>query len=231
MTTHVFVVGTDTAVGKSAVGEAILRAAPTIGVSVRPFKPAQSGHDDPSDAQRLCRAAGLPDTAIEALCPLRYDPPLAPGLADDPARFRAPSPPPDREPLRLVQRALQAWTDATTTDIVLVEGAGGLHVPMPGGTWQPEWIVALATHTVVVGRLGLGTINHTLATIEGLRDLGRPPLGFILSETGPADPSAADNPTTIATAAGIPHLGTLPHDRHGHVAAGETILRALMARL
>ncbi len=231
MTVHLFVVGTDTAVGKTTVGEAILRAAPRVGVRVRPFKPAQSGHDEPSDAARLCAAAGLPPTAVAAMCPLRYGPPLAPGLADDPARFRAPLPAPDRAPLDQVQRALAAWTDAAPVDLVLVEGAGGLHVPMPGGTWQPEWIVGLATHTLVVGRLGLGTINHTLATIEGLRRLGRPPIGFVLSETEPADPSADDNPATIATAARVPHLGTLPRERHAHDQAGEAILRALMARL
>lgn len=231
MTTHVFVVGTDTGVGKTAVGEAILAAAPRLPLRVRPFKPAQSGDDDPSDAQRLCRAARLPETALQAICPLPYGPPLAPGLADDRSRFAPGAPPPDRAPLQRAAAALASWTDTEPTDVMLIEGAGGLHVPMPGGTWQPEWIVALATHTLVVGRLGLGTINHTLATIDGLRALGRPPLGFVLSQTAPRDPSAADNATAIATASGIDHLGTLPADRDAHVEAGAQILRAIVERL
>jgi hypothetical protein len=48
----------------------------------------------------------------------------------------------------------------------VIEGAGGLWVPMPGGSWLPAWISALRAEVVVVGRLGLGTINHCLLTIR-----------------------------------------------------------------
>ncbi len=213
MSTRVFIVGTDTSVGKTAVTAALLHTARAADLRAVPFKPALSGEDSPSDIERLLDAAGLSRDATEAACPLRYSPPLAPGLAQDPAPFldglasdRTTAPPPS------VPAALQRWEQQTSPTLTLIEGAGGLLVPMPGPSWQSAWITALAPWTLVVGRAGLGTINHTLLTIDGLRSLGRPALGFILSQTDPtADPSVADNAQVIAAASGVPHLGTLPH--------------------
>jgi dethiobiotin synthetase len=112
--------------------------------------------------------------------------------------------------VRHATELLSAWEVEHRPDLVFIEGAGGLHVPMPGGDWQPTWISALAHHVVVVGSLGLGTINHTLLTIDALRNLGLPPLGFYLCEHDPTpDPSHRDNAQIIATARGLSHLGTL----------------------
>lgn len=258
---RVFVVGTDTAVGKTAVTAALLHTARARGLSLVPFKPAQSGDDRPSDAERLLVAAGLSLDELDAACPLRYEPPLAPGLADDPAPFldgRAPLGAPGSSarpgdapldhvaralavatpssstasdaPLDHVARALDAWEERHRPVLTLVEGAGGLHVPMPGATWQAEWIVALAPWTLVVGRAGLGTINHCLSTIAQLRAIGRPPLGFVLSRTErDADPSMTDNAAVIAQASGLPCLGTLPHGPEPALAP--ELLDALLARL
>lgn len=222
MTTRLFIVGTDTAVGKTSVTAALLRTSIERGLPLLlPFKPAQSGDDRPSDIERLLRAARLPLTSIGEACPLRYSPPLAPGLAEDPRPFLPASDgatttaqplasPPQFVP-PTVLTALERWEDKHKPAITLVEGAGGLHVPMPGGTWQSSWITALSELTVVVGRAGLGTINHSISTIEGLRSLGRPPLGFILSHTDDhPDPSTTDNAAVIALRTGVPHLGTLP---------------------
>lgn len=239
--TRIFIVGTDTGAGKTAVTAALLHTATARGLKAVPFKPAQSGSDRPPDAERLLSAAGLSFDELAAACPLRYEQPLAPGLAEDPSPFlgsrseRSPGSlgvamPSDttrmldvaeREPMRMhaqcsvisrIAAALDVWEARHCPALTLVEGAGGLHVPMPGGTWQPAWIAALAPWTIVVGRAGLGTINHCLSTIAGLRALGRPPLGFVLSQThAEPDPSVTDNAAVIATASGLPHLGTLPH--------------------
>lgn len=207
-------VGTDTAVGKTTVACALLAQASAAGVCVLPFKPAQSGADRPSDAQRLRDALAdgpLHELDDAAIAPLRYGPPLAPGIADDPTRFtsaRAIDPAP-------LQRCLEALDDLiarTRPDLVLVEPAGGLWVPMPGGTWQPQWLRTLATHTIVIGRAGLGAINAALTTIDALRALDLAPLAFILCETTPRDPSNAANADVIAHARSLPHLGTVPHD-------------------
>ncbi len=228
--TRIFIVGTDTEVGKTAVTTALLHTAVTRGLTAIPFKPAQSGEDQPSDIERLLAAAGLPATSIDLACPLRYAPPLAPGLADDRTAFVTDDRPPQPAVLDRIRAALDAWETHHDPQLTLVEGAGGLHVPMPGATWQPTWISTLCSRTLVVGRAGLGTINHTLATIEGLRQLGRPPLGFILSQTqASADPSVSDNAAVIATASGVPHLGTLPHGPEP--ASVPALLDALLDRL
>jgi dethiobiotin synthetase len=247
--TRVFIVGTDTAVGKTAVTAALLHTARARGLRVVPYKPAQSGSDRPSDAERLLAAAGLPADELALACPLRHAAPLAPGLAEDPSPFLTgasapfladtppflvPGPQDHRdEHLAAISRsvaALAAWEARHQPSLTLIEGAGGLYVPMPAGTWQPAWIAALAPWTLVVGRAGLGTINHCLTTIAGLRALGRPPLGFVLSQTSTApDPSVADNAAVIANASGIPHLGTLPHGPEPALAPA--ILDALLARL
>lgn len=236
MSTRVFIVGTDTAVGKTAVTAALLATARARGLSAIPFKPAQSGDDRPSDAERLLTAAGLALDELDAACPLRFGPALAPGLAEDPAPFLDPACAPaslgSLPPaiLTRVAAALAAWEARLQPALTLVEGAGGLHVPMPGGTWQPQWIAVLAPLTIVVGRTGLGTINHCLATIAGLREIGRPPLGFVLSQTTPElDPSVASNAAVIANASGVPLLGTLPHG--AEPSQTPALLDALLARL
>lgn len=227
--------------GKTAVTAALLHTARTRGLLTIPFKPAQSGNDRPSDIERLLTAAGLPIAELDAACPLRYEPPLAPGLADDPAPFlghdrpstsaSAPSTSASSDaPLAAVARALDVWEQRHQPVLTFIEGAGGLQVPMPGATWQPVWIAALAPWTLVVGRAGLGTINHCLSTIEGLHAIGRPPLAFMLSQTErEPDPSVARNAAVITHASGLPCLGTLPHGPEP--ALVPEILDALLARL
>ena len=147
-------------------------------------------------------------------CPLTYPEPLAPGLAEDPSPFfRPPAANADPLPdiLDLTQDRLATWELENEPDLVFIEGAGGLHVPMPGGTWQPAWIRALAHHVVVVASSGLGTINHTLLTLDALEARGFSVLGIYLVDTDKVDdPSRTDNGQVIATARGIPILGTLP---------------------
>jgi dethiobiotin synthetase len=233
--TRIFIVGTDTGAGKTAVTAALLHTAKARGLKAVPFKPAQSGMDRPSDAERLLSAAGLSLDELTAACPLRYELPLAPGLAEDPVPFLADrtEPSPANARLSIVSRiaaALDDWEARHCPTLTLVEGAGGLYVPMPGGTWQPAWIAALAPWTLVVGRTGLGTINHCVSTIAGLRALGRPPLGFVLSQTqAEPDPSVAGNAAVIAKASGLPHLGTLPHGPEP--AFVPELLDVLLARL
>lgn len=229
---RIFVVGTDTGVGKTAVTASLLCTARERGMKVVPFKPAQSGSERPSDAERLLTAAGLSLDALDEMCPLRFERPVAPGMADDPAAFLRGATEPSRAVIHGCAAALDAWEARHRRALTLVEGAGGLHVPMPGGTWQPAWIVALAPWTLVVGRTGLGTINHCMATIAGLRAIGRPPLGFVLSQTHAEDendPSVVDNAQVIARASGVPHLGTLPYGPEPALAPA--LLDALLARL
>jgi dethiobiotin synthetase len=209
---RVFVVGTDTGVGKTTLVCTLLQQARARGLAVLPFKPAQSGAaplDPTSDAARLASAAGLADP--RAICPLWFADPIAPGVAAD----ALPSPThdeADRKHRGAVSHALDSLVAEHRPQLVLVEGAGGLLVPMPGDTWQPDWIAALADRVVVVARAGLGTINHTLLTLEALRHRELRPIGVYLCEVVAPDPSNRGNAAVIARKSGVPVLGTLPHD-------------------
>ena len=212
---RVFVLGTDTEVGKTTVTCALLRQAIAGGVRAIPFKPAQSGAPgERSDTARLLEAAGLSVELEPQACPHRYDKPLAPGIAHDAKPFvAARETPPDPEPLLDAVRALRAWEADQQPQVTFVEGAGGFHVPMPGGTWQPEWITQLADSVIVVARTGLGTINHTLLTLDAAAQLGLPILGVYFSQTqdGP-DISAYANPIVIRFARELTNLGILKFD-------------------
>jgi dethiobiotin synthetase len=212
MTARVYIVGTDTGVGKTAVTCALLRHARARGLTALPFKPVVSAPESPdADPARLLRAAGLSVSDLETICPLRYPEPIAPGLAERPSDFLG-APTPTSSFLDRARTALLDLERRFAPQFVLIEGAGGLFVPMPGGLWQPDWIRALAPRVVLVGRAELGTINHTCLTIDALSHLDLHPLGFVLSQTTAiADPSRADNPRVLAHARRVPHLGTLPH--------------------
>ncbi len=230
-------VGTDTEVGKTHVACALLHAARELGLRAVPFKPAESGiadlPDATTDSARLLAAAGLSPTERDLVCPLRYDAPLAPGVADDPRRFLPGAPDPDPKPLQTCLRALDRLIALHAPDLVVVEPAGGFHVPMPGGTWQPAWLAALDetlgphTPTVIVARAGLGTLNHTLLTAHALTQAGHRVVGFILNAPFPSDASAATNAQVLA-ATGLPHLGTIEHADH---TLAPTAARALFSHL
>lgn len=233
---RLFLVGTDTDVGKTALACALLRAGAAAGLRVLPFKPAASGPAGPmGDPERLAAACSLGLTAAQ-ICPLRYAEPLAPGIAEDPAPFEARALELDgvegmsdgTGPFGQVCAALAALEARVRPDVTLVEGAGGLWVPMPGGSWLPAWISGLRAAPVVVGRLGLGTINHTLLTVAALRRLGLPPRGFFLVDTdGANEPSRARNPAVIAAASGLACLGVLPYAPDGAPALPPAVWAAL----
>ncbi len=161
-------------------------------------------------------AAGLAGLTTAEICPLRYPRPVAPGLAEVAGEmdgdwsgmdWRAGT---KSAAVLGVAAALADAEVRYTPAATLIEGAGGLWVPMPGGTWLPAWISGLAATPIVVGRLGLGTINHCLLTIAGLRALGLAPSGFILTQTvATVEPSHAHNERVIAAASGLPCFGVL----------------------
>jgi len=212
---RVILVGTDTDCGKTTVACALLRAARIAGLRVLPFKPAASGPAGPGgDPERLLAAAALPGLTREQLCPLRFAAPVAPGLAEDGvlhmSRWTCLEGQAEPAALAGVRSALAELEARYVPDLTVIEGAGGLWVPMPGGSWLPAWVSGLAAAPVVVGRLGLGTINHCLLTILGLRQLGLPPLGFFLTQTTPGfEASHAHNEQVIAAASGLECLGVL----------------------
>jgi dethiobiotin synthetase len=199
----VFVTGTGTEVGKTIVAAAIARTLAAAG-TVAVFKPAVSGLDDypPGlpDHELLRLAAGSAQSDDE-IAPYRYGPPVSPHLAAELADEEI-------DPERLLAAARAA---AGRADSVVVEGVGGLLVPLTPTYLVRDLAVALGHPLVVVAPPGLGTINHTLLTVEAARAAGLAVAAVVLNPW-PAEPSAIErsNRETIEALGEVPVL-TLPH--------------------
>lgn len=211
---RIFVTGTDTGVGKTVVTCSLLRAAERAGLIAVPCKPAESGPEGPtSDRARLLAASRLSKRDLEDLAPLRWTKPISPGMADDPRPFlgEGMSKSDPEAMLGRARWALARLEQRHSAQVSLIEGAGGLLVPMPGGTWQPDWIIGLRARPLIVARIGLGTVNHTLLTIDALRIRDLEPIGIIYTQSlARADLSREDNPKVIEQRSGVPTLGCLP---------------------
>lgn len=186
-----FIVGTDTGVGKTAVGCFVARLWRKRGLTVGVAKPAETGClPDPLDALALAEAAD-DRRPLEEICPYRLAEPLAPAIAAERAGVAI-------EPARL-RAAVEAA--ARGRDRVLAEAAGGLLVPYATGFDGIDLVAEIGLPVVLVGRLGLGTINHTRLSVEALRqrdvkiaavvlDVGgegtAPPVGDVAADTNPS---------------------------------------------
>jgi dethiobiotin synthetase len=197
----VFVTGTGTEVGKTVVAAAIARTAVADGLEVGAFKPAVTGLDEgvETDPQILRRASGSSQSDAE-IAPYRYGPPASPHLAAALAGEEI-------VPTRLLEAARAA---AAGSDAIVCEGVGGFLVPLAPGYLVRDLAVDLGHPVVVTAGPGLGTINHTLLTVESVRAAGLEVAAVVLTPW-PAEPSAVEqsNRETIASLAGVEVL-TLP---------------------
>jgi dethiobiotin synthetase len=188
MRAGVFVTGTDTGVGKTVVGCTLVRALRARALDVGVMKPCETGvgADGPVDALALSRAAGDPDP-IELVCPVRLALPAAPNVAAE------------HEGRTLDVAALVDGFGllAARHDFMLVEGAGGLVVPIWPPICMADLAEALALPILVVARTGLGTINHTLLTLSEIARRGLRLVGVVASHSSgrltPADEANFDH--------------------------------------
>lgn len=199
-----FVTGTDTGVGKTMVAAALAMFLRRRGLRVGVMKPCETGVADPArpgeDARLLCWASGSSD-AEELVAPYRFREPLAPALAAERSRT-----------IIDVERIAEAFASLRRgKDLVLVEGAGGLMVPLRGGFLMADLAARLQLPLLVVTRASLGTVNHTLLTIHAARTMDLPVAGFIINRM-PAAPGIAEQeaPHQLATLASASLLGVLP---------------------
>jgi dethiobiotin synthetase len=197
-----FITGTDTGVGKTFVACALAIALRARGRRVAVLKPVETGVEgEPEDALRL-RAAAADAAPLDDICPYRLRAPLAPAVA---ARLEGVTVDVDRI-AALVQRRARA------ADVLLVEGAGGLLVPLTGRTTYVDLAVRCALPMLLVGANRLGTINHCALTARVAAAAGVALRGFVLSQPSPeTDASAATNAEMIAALTGLPCLGSLAH--------------------
>jgi dethiobiotin synthetase len=197
----VFVTGTGTEVGKTVVAAVIAHTLAEEGKRVAVFKPAVTGLDDERepDHSLLRRAAGSSQTDDE-IAPYRYGPPMSPHLAAALA---------DEEisAARLLDAARAA---AAGADALVCEGVGGLLVPLSSDYLVRDLAVDLALPLVITASPGLGTINHTLLTIEAARSVSLEVTAVVLTPW-PEQPGQIEesNRETIA-ALGEAEVETLP---------------------
>lgn len=200
-TPGVFVTGTSTEVGKTVVAAVIARTVAVEGKRVAVFKPAVTGLEEEGETDHaLLRRASGSTQSDEEIAPYRYGPPASPHLAAAMAGEEI-----DPESLRAV-----AQTAAASAEVLVCEGVGGLMVPLAPSYLVRDLAADLGYPLVVVASPGLGTINHTLLTLEAARaaDLE---LAFVVLNPWPQDPSEIerDNRETIARLAGV-EVRTLP---------------------
>jgi dethiobiotin synthetase len=180
-----FITGTDTGIGKTWVACQLARALRQKGLRVGVLKPAESG--DGGDALNLKRASGCP-LPLKVIRPYHFKQPLAPAVA---ARLEG-----KRVALAKIQAAYIEIR--RVSDVVLIEGAGGLLVPYGPGLDGAALAKALKLPLLIVARAGLGTINHSLLTLEAARRRRLKVLGVLLNRRGRAkDRSVAGNAQVV----------------------------------
>jgi dethiobiotin synthetase len=169
-----FVTGTGTEVGKTVAAAVLARTAHEAGLRVGVFKPAVSGLDDyPPRPEAWESAAELPDHALlrlaaasaqsdDEIAPYRYAPPVSPHLGAELTGEEI-------DPTLLLDVAFAA---AEGSDVLICEGVGGFLVPLTSGYLVRDLARDLALPVTIVASPDLGTINHTLLTIQAVRAAG-----------------------------------------------------------
>ncbi len=204
----IFITGTDTGVGKTFVAEGLIRAVKAMGTHVCPMKPVESGCTMkrgelvPADAMALIKAAGV-DESIDLVNPYRMKNPLAPSVAAE------------IEGVAIKKKNIISAFNCISKkyDMVIVEGAGGIMVPVFKKYLFLDLAFDLKLPVIIVARPGLGTINHTLLTINALRNKGLRVLGVIINyaEKNRTGLPEKTNPSCIEKLGEVPILGTIPH--------------------
>jgi dethiobiotin synthetase len=218
----IFITGTDTGVGKTYVGAGIAAALRASDVDVGVMKPVETGCAlrkgklVPSDALHLASAAGAEDP-LDLVNPYRFRRPLAPSVAAALDRRRISIGRISRSFRELIRRH----------DFLIVEGAGGIMVPLSGTYLYLDLASELKLPVLIVARPGLGTINHTLLTVSALRRAKALISGIVIDygrneKQGPAERS---NPQVIARLSGVPVLGIIRYGQKDLRALSQRILR------
>jgi dethiobiotin synthetase len=205
-----FVTGTDTGVGKTVIAGAIAHSLRQRGRRVAVLKPVATGCVRrreglvSEDAEFLAHCADSPHP-LDLICPQRYAEPLAPAVAAERAK----------QPLdwSAVQRSIDLMS--RDTDVMVVEGVGGLMVPLDeAGHAVLDFATWLRLPAVVVARPSLGTINHTLLTVSALRGAGVKVAGVVINRYPPenTDIATETNPRAIEKWGKVPLLAIVPDE-------------------
>jgi dethiobiotin synthetase len=202
-----FITGTDTGVGKTFFACALAALLKESGYKVGVMKPAETGCDQgegrlaPQDAAALKEASGCA-LSLETICPYQLREPLAPSVAAE------------REGVRIdIDRLMGVYNGISAAhDITIVEGAGGLLVPLLPSYTYADFAKVLKLPLIVVAANKLGMINHLLLTLEHASCKGLSVLGYVLNQIEISPSLAAEtNRETVVSLTGVPCIGELPY--------------------
>jgi dethiobiotin synthetase len=220
----IFITGTDTGVGKTHVAAGIAGALRRRGIDVGVMKPVETGCPmrggrlRPSDAMRLRSAAGAKDS-LDLVNPCRFRFPLAPAVA---ARLEK-----NKVDMKKIMKSFRELV--SLHDFLIVEGAGGILVPLTMSVSFCELAREMALPVVIAARPGLGTINHTLLTISALERRGLFIAGVVVNHTsrGRGDLAEKTNPGIIEKLSGIPVLGIVRYGEEEPGGIADNIMKRI----
>jgi dethiobiotin synthetase len=200
----IFVAGTDTGVGKTLIAGALAAALRLKGHRVGVMKPVACGSWE--DSRSLRRSAGVTDD-LQLITPVFLKHPLSPNVA---ARLEK-----KKIDVGSIDRSFQILS--RRYDIVVIEGCGGLLVPITDDFWVVDLIQRLKSHCILVSRSGLGAINHSLLSLEALKKRKIRPLGIVFNRLAGGAWTEAErtNPGVISKISGVPSLGVFPYMKTG----------------
>lgn len=216
MAKGIFITGTDTGVGKTVFAASLAAYLRDTGYRVGVMKPVETGCEErdgklvPADAVHLKEASGSAEP-LEKICPYRLREPLAPSIAAE------------RSGLKIdVDHLLAVYDDISAKhELTLVEGAGGLMVPLLPSYTFADLARVLKLSVVVVAANKLGAINHLLLTLEHASCKGLSMSGYVLNRVSNENSLAADtNREVMSSLTGVLCLGELPFNETAQT--GET---------
>jgi len=195
-----FITATDTGIGKTIVAAGLCRALKQKGLNFGVMKPVSSGGR--GDAEFLIKQTGVADP-LDLINPCHFRAPIAPEFA---ARL-------EHKKIE-VSKIISAYHKLKAKyDGLIVEGAGGLLVPLRDNYLMADLIEDMRLPVIIIARPTLGTINHTLLTINSAREYGLEIKGFIINyyaKNIKKDTGARLSPGAIAKISGVPFLGEIP---------------------
>jgi len=205
--TGIFITGTDTNIGKTVIAAGLAGALKNKGYSVGVMKAIQSGAGIRNgklyspDAEFMIKVAGNNDE-MGLVCPYLLKEAMAPGIAAEIEKIEI-----NFDVIKSAYSELEK-----RHDIVIVEGAGGIAVPIKKKFLISDLIKYLDIPAIIVARAGLGTINHTFLTIEYAKSSGKKIIGIIINDYR-GGIVEEKNPGVITDLTGIPILGIIPYDQ------------------
>lgn len=208
-----FVTGTDTGVGKTIITAALIKAAHILGFKACGMKPIETGCKRgensegnnsliPTDGTFLREITGTGES-IDLITPIRFENPLAPLPASE-----IEDKPIDLDKIKTAYKEL-----SNRYDVVIVEGIGGLLVPIKRGYFVIDLAKDFGLPIIVVSKPGLGTINHTMLTVNYAINKGLDVAGIIINYTQPPERTLAENtnPDIIRRLSPVPVIGIFPY--------------------